>query len=495
MEVAQRRTRDGRALEWYAAHRWTVVLGGAALAWSGALFLLVRSEYRSFELARFDLGNMVQAIWSTTQGRPLEITMAGGEQITRVGAHVDPILVLLTPLWMLVPSPLTLALAQVVLVSLGAFPVFWLARKYLGSETGAGLLALAYLASPWVAWTAYDAIHPKTLAIPLFLFAIWFLDEDRLGAFTVTAVLTAACGELMGVTIGALGLWYALARGRRREGLVIAALGTAWTFVALYVVVPAFSGGESAYFGLYESVGGSPAGILRTAVTDPRAIVTALVGLNEALYVFLLSAPLAGLFVLSPGMTLVALPQLVVNALADPEGPTDPRHHYIAAIIPFLFAGAAMGLARLSPPRRTTAAGLALGLSVLLSLVLGPWGVLVEPVPIRYELQAPASHADALRHAVAVVPDEAAVSSSNKVGSHLAARRHHFTIPILGNSEARAAWIVFDSYDPWLSFRGYPFLVERPQAELEAFKRRIEADPGWQTVFQEGGVYVFRRGE
>jgi uncharacterized membrane protein len=37
--------------------------------------------------------------------------------------------------------------------------------------------ALAYLAYPWIAWSAVDTFHPVTLAIPLFLLCIWFLER------------------------------------------------------------------------------------------------------------------------------------------------------------------------------------------------------------------------------------------------------------------------------------------------------------------------------
>ncbi|HLE99431.1 MAG TPA: DUF2079 domain-containing protein [Gaiellaceae bacterium] len=481
----------GRALAWCDANGWTIALWGAMTAWASALLALVYEEYRSFQLGRFDLGNMVQAVWNTTQGRPLEMTTAAGDQIVRLGIHVDPILLLLTPFWMVVSSPLTLAAVQIAAVSFGALPVFWLARKHLGSEKAAALLAFAYLASPWVAWTAFDAMHPKTFAIPLFLFAVWFLDEDRVGAFAVAAVLAAACGELMGITIGALGVWYALARGRRLVGVVIAGAGAAWTSIALLVVVPAFSGDESVYYDNYASVGGSPAGILRTAFTDPLTILGALIGVHEVLYVLLLAVPLAGAFVLAPWLAAVALPQLLVNALADVTGPTDPRHHYIAGVLPFLVAAAAIGLGRVRPARRPQAAGIVLASTVIVSVLLGPWPG-IDRAPLRYELTAPTGHADALRRATALVPPGVPVAASNKAASHLAARRHLFALPVLEGPDARAEWIVLDTYDRWVAYQELPFLVERPSSEIQALRDRLRQDSSWRAVFEEAGVYVFR---
>ena len=212
-----------QALAWCVARRWALAVWGAMALWSAVLLAIVRSDYLGFRLARFDLGNMVQAVWSTAHGRPLEMTSpATGEQVARLAFHVDPILALLTPLWLLFPSPLTLAAAQIVACALGAVPVFWLARRHLGSERAAALLAFAYLANPWLAWSAVDPMHPVTLAIPLFLFAIWFLDSDRLWAFVPFAILAALSGELMGLSVAALGVWYALARGHRHAGAAIA---------------------------------------------------------------------------------------------------------------------------------------------------------------------------------------------------------------------------------------------------------------------------------
>ncbi len=88
-------------------------------------------------------------------------------------------------------------------------------------------------------------MHPVTLAIPLFLDCVWFLDTDRMWGFVPCAVLVVLTGELLGVTLAALGIWYALARRRRRTGLLITVFGLGWTFVAVYVVVRVFSDGAS----------------------------------------------------------------------------------------------------------------------------------------------------------------------------------------------------------------------------------------------------------
>jgi uncharacterized membrane protein len=133
--------------------------------WSLGLLWIVRHSYVNFREGRFDLGNMVQAVWSTAHGHPLEVTLGPtGDQIVRLGA-CRSFLALLTPLW-LDGLALALGFAQVLVVALGALPVFWLGRRHLDSEAAAALLAIGYLAYPWTATTAAASIHPVTFAIP-----------------------------------------------------------------------------------------------------------------------------------------------------------------------------------------------------------------------------------------------------------------------------------------------------------------------------------------
>ena len=469
---------------------WALAVWGTMVAWSGVLFVVVHGSYTNFREGRFDLGNMVQAVWSTVHGHPLEMTDGStGEQIVRLGTHVDPFLALLTPLWLAWPSPLALGFAQVVAVALGALPVFWLGRRHLGSEPAAALLALGYLAYPWTATSAAASIHPVTFAIPLYLLAVWFLDSDRVWPFVLCAVLAMSTGELMGLPIAALGIWYALARGKRREGAAITLLGAAWTVLAIAVVVPRFRGGNSVYFGFYDEVGGSPAGVVKTLFSDPATVLGALVEGNDFAYLVWLGLPLLFLFVLSPWLAAVALPQLLANGLSDFRSMTDPRYHSVAAVIPFLIAATVFGIAKIGVPRRGLAAAAVLVCSATLTIFVGPWARAVGAVPLGGRAYVAPARVAALADAVALVPSGAAVTASNTAAAHLSARRYIYSVPLLG----RAEWVVVDRADPWVVRPDSPILTRHPRV-VRSLAARLEGDPGWTKVFDRDGVVVFRKG-
>lgn len=475
---------------WLRAHTWALVVWGGMLVWTVALFAVVRIAYTSFRIGRFDLGNMVQAVWSTVDGRPLETTDgATGEQIVRLGSHADPFLVLLAPVWAVWPSPLGLAFAQIVAVSLGALPVFWLGRRHLGSERAAAVLALGYLAYPWIVTSAGSPIHPVTFAVPLYLYCIWFLDTERLLPFALCAVLAMSTGELMGVPIAGLGVWYFVARGKRRAGALIAAAGLLWTVVAVYVIVPAARDGDSSsYFGFYDEVGGSPHGVLETVVTDPGAIVSALVSGADIAYVLWLAVPLCGLFLLSPGLAAVGLPQLLANLLSDFPSMADPRYHSLDAIVPFLIAATVFGVARISPGRRTLAASGVLLTSMLIALVAGPWPRLIGATPLGARAPLAAEHVDALRDAVELIPADAKVTSTNTAGAQLSAREVFYSAPLVRD----ANWALVDTEDPWVTRPDSPLLHNDPE-KVREYARTFQQDSSWRLVFEQDGVRVYRR--
>ena len=470
------------------AHAWTLAIWGAMALWSVVLFGIVRKAYEGYRLGRFDLGDMVQAVWSTVHGHPLEVTHGTGEQGLRLAGHADPFLALLAPVWVVWPSPLALALAQVVVVALGALPVFWLARLHLGSERVAGLLALTYLAYPWIATSAAGAIHPVTFAITFLLFCVWFLETERPVPFVVFALLTMSTGELMGLPIAALGVWFALARGRRIAGSGIAVLGFAWTVVAVYVIVPAAAGHGSIFYGFYDQVGGSPVGVLRKLVTDPLTVLGALVEPQDFAYVIWLGLPLLFLFLLSPGLAAVALPQLLANTLSDFRSMSDPRYHSVAAIVPFLFAATVLGVARLSDSRRGLAVSGALVCSATLALVVAPWPRAVGAKPLGGRESFSAAHVAALDRAVAEIPAQAPVSTSNAAGARLSARRYVYSVPVL----RRAEWVLVDLRDPWVVRADSAVLTKHPEV-VAAFVKRLRENRAWRQVSDESGVIVFRR--
>lgn len=464
--------------------RWRIVLWAAVAAFAAGFGALSVLRHLAFNTGRFDLGNMVQAVWSTAHGNVLSVTGLQGQQFSRLGAHFDPILAGFAPLWWLWPDPTMLLVSQSIAIALGAVPVYLLARKHLGSERSGAGFALAYLLYPSTQWLALNEFHPVALATPLLLAGFWFLDEDRLLPFAAVAVAASLTKEHMGLAVAALGLWYAFARGRKRAGLLIAGAGAAVAAVAIGIVVPHFApSGSSPFEGRYRAVGGGPLGVAETAFTDPLRLLGEMFGGHGVPYLLELVLPLAALPLLAPLAAATALPELLANLLSSARPQQSIHFHYTAAAIPGLVAAAVFGAARL---RRLGGLVTGVVLVVLASnYVLGAiplWRSFPGAETLGTREHAVTAHDRIAARALRLIPDDAVVTATNSLGGHLSGRRRVLSFPVLGD----ATWIAADETRP-----GYRDRIA-PLATSERL-RRLRLDPRWRIVFDEDGITLFRR--
>jgi uncharacterized membrane protein len=459
-------------------------------AFGAGMSALAVLQQRAFESGRFDVGNLTQAVWSTAHGHFLEVTDLQGQQISRLGAHFDPIVAALAPAWWLWPDPSLLLVVQAVAVGLGAVPVFLLAHRQLGSEWAGLGFALVYLLYPPTQWLVVDDFHPVAFATPLLLGAIWFLTEERLLPFALCAGAACLTKEQVGLVVAMLGIWYAIAHGRRRAGLVIVGAGLAVAVVATAVIVPRYApGGASPFSSRYAAVGGSPGGIAKTLLEHPLRVIGQALSHRDLLYLRDLLWPLGGLSLLSPFVALTALPELALNMLSSTRTQTSIHFHYTAAAIPSLVAAAVLGAARLQKALPTAFPALARG-AVLVAIVSG---ILLGPLPVWRHVpfgsklatrdHVVTQHDRVAADAVRAVPAGVPVSATNTLGAHLSARRRIFSFPVL--REAR--WVAVDTRRP--SYLDAAFAPGRFGAALA----HLRADRRWQVVFDADGVLVLHR--
>jgi uncharacterized membrane protein len=462
---------------------WTAIASYAA--GFGSLSLL---RHRAFNTGRYDLGNMVQTVWNTAHGHFLQMTSGDGVQISRLAAHFDPILAAFAPLWWIWPSPDMLLAVQAVAVALGALPVFWLARKYLGTERAGLAFALAYLLYPATEWLTLNEFHPVALACPFLLFAFWYLDEDRLLPFAVFAALAMTTKEEIGLVVAGLGVWYAVRR-RRLTGGAIAGAGLLVSVLAFAVVIPHFnSGAESAFYGRYDAIGGSLGGIAKTAVTHPWRILEQAFQNGDVHYLMHLVLPLGLLFGLAPLVLVVALPELALNVLSATPTQSSIHFHYTAGAIPPLVIGSVLGaaaLVRRLPARGGAIAAAIVALALVANWKLGPvplWGAVPGGEDFQKDDWRVTAHDRIAQRAVSLVPPHAVVSATNVLGAHLSARHRVLSLPKL----ADATWVAVDETRSSYADRVAPL----PAA---AALVRLRRSPDWQLVFERDGVLVFRR--
>jgi uncharacterized membrane protein len=401
-----------------------------------ALFVLVFGRLVYQRHARFgsfdyDLGLNDQAIWLLAHGHMFD-TVRG---LDVFGHHVTPAYLLFVPFYWLGAGPHFINLVMVVVLALGAVPVFLLAREWFRNEWHAVVPAVAFLLHFTNQWMLQETFHPEVMAITPFLFAYLAATRERWRAMALWLVLAVAWKEdvaLAAMMLGLLLVWRGWRGGhhnQRRVGVATALAGLAWFVICIRLIIPAFSPEGVLYEQLYGDLGNSPVELADTAVTNPTAMTRQLDDANALGYVRDLTAPYGFTPLLSPGPLLIGLPQAVANLLSAQDFTHNLRFHYAA--MPVVAATVAMveGIGR---RRRLAVRRFLLGLVAACALATSAtWGI--SPISRHYRAGFwPLSgneRQEELQQAVNTPPGDASVAATYLLVPHLTHRRNVYTFP------------------------------------------------------------------
>lgn len=400
---------------------------------------LTVTRYAAFEARALDLGNLHQTVWNTANGRPFQMTNQPGT-VNRLSLHVEPILVPIAALYWLHDGPETLLILQAVVVALGAWPLFALARLRLRNDWLALILALVFLLNPTIQAANWLEFHPVTLA-PTFLMATFYcLLSGSTGWYVVFAVLAASCKEEMGLLLFMIGLYACCWQRRWRLGLVTMVLALSWSLLAVLGIQQIFADGNI-HWGRYDYLGATPLAKVLTLLTHPTVVWAQLQQADALGYLYRLLLPVGLVALVAPEVLLLALPSLAINLLAD----FPPMHQvytliYAAPIVPFVMLAMVEGLRRLGQWRIGHRRGRAVQIAAATLWVCGAaiysqvqHGYL--PGGGNYRLYTVSEHDRRAAQIIAQIPADAKVSAQDKLDPHVAGRPVIYIFPRVDDAD------------------------------------------------------------
>ncbi|HLI05345.1 MAG TPA: DUF2079 domain-containing protein [Ktedonobacteraceae bacterium] len=474
--------------------------GQRCLAWGIILALLVIDSvlvgqhalmrYQSYHADAFDLGNMDQAVWNTLHGHFFRFTNRGLDWYgppTRLGVHVEPILLLIAPLYLLHSGPETLLLLQTVALALGGIPLFLLGLRRLPEfPLMAAASVAAYLSTPEILGEALYDFHAVALATPLLLLALWALETRRYHWFVGAAVLAALCKEEVALSLVPLGLVIAFWQGRPRLGAAICLLSISWVALCFLVILPHFNpqaAGANNFWYRYDWLGGSPDTALKHVLMKPSLLLLPLQDPARRGYLAELLSTGGGLGLFSPILWLSALPDTAINILSTHQEQFSGFFQYNAVILPYLMAATVSGIAALYRARRHVEFGKCSAILLkreygalrtarstratrMLCSITACWEAAVGHLPIPSRWIGPLVIAWLVVSAFwNLATTDALVKPFWTAGSHPIPRQAQVNA-LLARVPANASVAATDSLDPHLSDRYTLYLMPDPQSYL-----------------------------
>ncbi|MEP0751555.1 DUF2079 domain-containing protein [Trichocoleus sp. Lan] len=335
-----------------------MVMGAAIAFFLFALFFTLHRHFTFY--SSYDQGIFNQVFWNGIHGRFFQSSLSSqlstnvvhnGEVpevfYHRLGQHFTPALLLWLPLYALFPSPATLTVLQVTLVTAAGLVLYVLARQHLEPGISA-LITISFYGANAVLGPTLANFH-DICQIPLFTFGLLLAMEKRWWwLFWVLAVLILAVREDSGVSLFSIGFYMILSKRYPKAGLAVCTLSFAYMIVLTNLIMPLFSEDISQRF-MMERFGqyadgeeASTLEIIWGMVSNPWRLIVELFSPFFGTIKYLLGQwlPLAFVPAISPASWMVAGFPLLKLLLGKGQSVLAINIRYAMTIVPGLFYGA-----------------------------------------------------------------------------------------------------------------------------------------------------------
>lgn len=397
---------------------WAVLL--LCLAHAVWMSWLQVDMHRGLGTFAYDVGLYDQGLWLLSRGHAPFVTLMGRNLF---GDHASLILLFLVPLYWLVPGTSTLLVVQAFAIAAGAVPLYFFARRVLSSSAMGYFAAFLWLANPAVNGTGMENFHPDSflgLFLPLAMYALY---ERKWRLYWIAVAGALLVKEDVLLIMVPLGVFVAF-RFDKKKGLLTVLASLTATVLGMFVLMRSLIGVPTR--NTWRIPFGGFSGFIKEIFTNPTSVVRYLLSEDRPLYVFQMAAPFAAVFVLSPWLSLVAVPVIASNVVSTFWYQHSIQYHYSLVAVPVLVCATVFGIRAVSEKWRATVMAAVVVCTAATSVLWGQHSLAENP---RKVLPSSAPIAIAGREIVKEIPDGAVVSAFDPLVTFLAHRKEIYFFP------------------------------------------------------------------
>jgi uncharacterized membrane protein len=427
--------------------------------WAGyglAFSYLAITNHHALNTRTTDLGYYDNIFYQSIHGRPLACTFIKAGY--HGSAHFDPILFLLSPLYLLYPRAEMLLVLQSVWLGAGVVPVYLLAKEKLANRGYALALALAWALYPAMHGANMYEFHSLTLISPLVVWLLYLYETGRNRLYWVALLALLLCREDVSLLMCFVGLHALLDErpGKTRIGwLTIVVSVLYFGVVKAFFMTSAgiFMSGKDAYSFAYYYEDLMPnrsglGGLVLSLLTNPVFAIRTMLEEPKIIFFLQLFLPLAFIPLAARRGRWMLAYGVFFCLLASRDAVFSIAFQYSSVLFPVAFAltptvlkrvedgdGTLVALFRLNGRRLTRG----LLVAALCASVLVSWkfGGLVENAVFRggfsrVTRKLTPQQRDAytwVSEQVAKIPPGAIVGATNKMGAHISNRKEAYFYP------------------------------------------------------------------
>jgi uncharacterized membrane protein len=337
-----------------------------------------------------------------------------------------------------------LLLLQTLALGGGGWLVYRIARTRTETCFFPMLITISYFLNPLLERGWINDFHIDAIEVPLYLGAYACLLHARrhaaLAGYWVLIALLLGCKEDVGLNMAAFGFVIAITRRRWLLGFGTAAVGLAWSVIAITQLLPHFAslGGEQVVVNRqmenYAHLGDTPVDIALAPILHPLRVAKAVLMPERLTSVLKVLLPVGLLTLASPVWLLVLGPPYLTTILSGWVGQYELHTHYGLVFLAPAYIGAIEGWRRLenryaARPARLDIIALGAACLMLLSTQEFRKFSLSWPLEWRREYRTRVDREEVLEVGK-LIPDDGVLSVDEGLGPHFSRRRYVYKFPV-----------------------------------------------------------------
>jgi uncharacterized membrane protein len=411
-----------------------------------------------------DLGQYDQAVWGILHGEPFLNTIGFNQKTNWLGLHFNPILILFTPLYLIIPTTMWLTFTQALALSLAALPIFFLASRVFTSEKVGFLWALVYLVNPFILNTAAWDFQPITFAVPFMALGLLSIESKNFRLLLLSCLVILSCKEHLGVMVIGFGFLWWINNRSWKPATVLILIGIIHFILVFMVIMPALSPTREHVMiknvgqpGRYGWLGNSMQEVFYILMLHPIHIFkTVMLKMGGVSYLLVLLIPFLGFPLAAPEFLLPGMADILANMLSANPMPRSLFAYHNISLVPVFTVAAIYGSERISRWVKRFSVKELSGFAVISSFILGYYFAPL-PLPGARNFWKPARFInlpDPIVHTIRdTIGEEASVSAQANVGAHFSQRKEIYRFP---NKMGDADAIVLRLESPTKNINNFP---------------------------------------
>lgn len=267
------------------------------------------------------------------------------------GAHNSPFIILILPIYALIPDTQTLIAVQVLLLSVTSVPIYLLARSRT-SNFSACIIAFCFLMLPTIISQHLYPFNVRVVGIPFFAWAVYFFEKNDFKKFLATSILFISAVETFALSFITFS-FYALIRKKNKKWVILPIfIGLIWFIMSYYLIMPFFASQglpptnnftKKQFLMYYGHLGENPSEIVKNTLTKPISVVELFLTKERLGFVYIFLSPFIFFLPFFSSVLLLGIPDFFINALSQDPGTISPYPSYNVVISLLLVISVVLG--------------------------------------------------------------------------------------------------------------------------------------------------------